>query len=393
MEDDTIKMFRLITMQQKKTRLFLFTLLAAASLFFLVESGILPGIDQNTDEAKSFRILGTAIGLIRNDYVEEPDPGKTMEGAYKGLVNSLDRMSGYLAPEPARNYIEDRKQPIPETGIILYKHYGALPVVTGIRENSPAEEKGVKVGDSIGAINGESTLHMSMIEANLKLKSIQPRKIHIKLIQAEKNQEIIMETRLIPEPPVVFEEETGTSGILKIRNFTTQSLTQFEKIHIPDMINARLPLVLDLRNCDRGGYDAACRFVNLFIQSDDIGFWEEKGRVQQKIGCPEEPSLSQVPLIIWTNQATAGAAEMVTRVLQDHNRTEKIIGLQTPGLTAQNEFFLFDDQSGIILTSSVFHPIKSPELWQEGISPDIRIDPGELSREAYLKATQKNAVD
>ena len=211
MEDDTIERFRLTIMKQKKTRLFLLTLLAAASSFFLIESGILPGIDKNTDEGRSFRILGTAISLIRNDYVEEPIPGQTMEGAYKGLVNSLDRMSGYLTPETAKNYIEDRKQAIPDTGIILYKNYGTLPVVTGIREDSSAEEKGIKVGDSIGAINGESTLHMSMIEANLKLKSIQPDEIHLKLIQAEENREIKLETRLIPGPPIVLEEETGTS--------------------------------------------------------------------------------------------------------------------------------------------------------------------------------------
>ncbi len=380
-------------MQQKRTRLFVITLLAAASLFFLVESGILPGIDRNSDENKSFRILGTAISLIRDDYVEEPDPGQTMEGAYKGLINSLDRMSGYLTPETAGKYIENRKQPIPETGIILYKNYGTFPVVTGVRDNSPAQEKGLKIGDSIGAINGESTLHMSLAEADMKLRSIEPSPIKIKLMQAEENQEITLETSLVSSPSFTFEAEPGTSGILKIRNFTMQDVAQFQKIYVPEMLEARLPFILDFRNCNQGDYAAACRFLNLFIQEDEIGFWDKKGDADPVIGCREEPLLVRIPLIIWTNQATTGASEMVIRILQDHEKAAEIIGLHTPGLTARNEFFLFNDQSGMILTSSVFHPSNPPELWREGISPGIRIDPGDLSREAYLKATKTTIGD
>lgn len=380
-------------MQQKRTRLFLFTLLAAASLFFLVESGILPGIDRNADGTKSFRILGSALSLIRDDYVEEPDPQSTMEGAYKGLINSLDRMSGYLTPEAAKNFMENRKQPIPETGIILYKNYGTFPVITGIKDDSPAEEKGLKIGDSIGAINGESTLYMSMIEADMKLKSITPQTVRIKLIQAEENQEINLETRLIPETAFSFQKESGTSGLLKIRNLTAQAVAQFAKNQPPGLSQAKLPLILDLRNCSRGDYEAACRFSNLFVQSDSIGFWENKNNTGKKISCSEDPVFPGIPLIVWTNQATSGAAEMLIRILKDHGRTMDVIGLHTPGLTARNEFILFDDKSGMILTSSIFHPASEPNLWQEGITPDTRVDISDLSRDAYLKASLKSPAN
>lgn len=380
-------------MQQKRTRLFLFTLLAAASLFFLVESGILPGIDRATDGAKSFRILGSALSLIRDDYVEKPDPQRTMEGAYKGLINSLDRMSGYLTPEAAKNFVENHKQPIPETGIILYKNYGTFPVITGIRDNSPAEEEGLTIGDSIGAINGESTLYMSMTEADMKLKSITPQTVRIKLIQAEENQEITLETRFIPETAISIQKEKGTSGVLKIRNFTAQAVAQFVKNHPPELSRTQLPLILDLRNCSQGDYEAARRFSNLFVQSDDIGFWKTKNSVSKKLSCPEEPIFPDIPLIAWTNQATSGAAEMVIRTLKDYGKKMDVIGLRTPGLTARNEFVLFDDQSGMILTSSIFQPARDPELWQEGITPDTGVDVSDLSRDAYLKASLKSPAN
>ncbi len=376
-------------MQQKRTRLFLFSLLAASSLFFLVESGILPGIDRNSDSSKNFRILGTALSLIRDDYVEKPNPAQTMEGAYKGLVNSLDRMSGYLSPKTAGVYLENRKQPLPEAGIILYKRYGAFPVITGVREGSPAEEHGLKIGDSIGAIEDESTLHMSMLEANLKLKSIAPRTLRIKLIQAEENREITLKTRILPQQAFVFQPEPGTSGILKIRNFSHQALSQFKKIQVPQLSGAGLPLVLDLRNCFQGDYDTAAAFLNIFIQGDEIGEWKTQQTAGEKLSCPAEPVLGQIPLIVWTNQATAGPAEILVRALQDTERTSSVIGLPTPGLTARSEFFLFDDQSGIVLTASIFHPLDSPPLWEKGIRPDIRLELDKLSLDAFLEATLK----
>ncbi|MFO7866686.1 MAG: S41 family peptidase [Candidatus Aminicenantes bacterium] len=380
-------------MQHKKVRFFLLALFAAASLFFIVESGILPGGNGNSNRTAGFRVLEAAVSLIRNDYVEEPDPVQTMEGAYKGLVNSLDRVSGYLNPAAAENYVESRKNPLPETGIILYKNYGTFPIITGVRENSPAEENGLKTGDSIGAIDGESTLHMSLLEANLKLKSIQPKSIRLKLIQAEENQEITVETRLIPGRSPSLQPETGTSGILRIRNFTDRVVSEFQKNLVPRLINSQKPLILDLRNCDQGDYEAARRFLNIFISADEIGYWEDKTEENKKVECPEKAVLNRIPLHIWTNQATAGPSEMVARALKDHAPQVSIIGLPTPGLTAQIEFFLLDGQSGMILTSSVFHPSSSPPLWQKGIKPDIRMDPGDLSREAYLKTTQKAAVD
>ncbi len=380
-------------MQHKKVRLFLLALSAAASLFFIVESGILPGGNGSSSRTAGYRVLGAAVSLIRNDYVEEPDPVQTMEGAYKGLVNSLDRVSGYLNPAAAENYVESRKNPLPETGIILYKNYGTFPIITGIKENSPAEENGLKTGDSIGAIAGESTLHMSMLEANMKLKSIQPKPIRLKLIQAEESREITVETRLIPDRSPSLQPETGTSGILRIRNFTDRAVSEFQKNLVPRLINSQKPLILDLRNCDQGDYEAARRFLNIFISADEIGYWEDKTEENKKVGCPEKAVLNRIPLHIWTNQATTGPSEMVAQALKDHAPQVSIIGLPTPGLTAQIEFFLLDGQSGMILTSSVFHPSSSPPLWQKGIKPDIRMDPGDLSREAYLKTTQKTAVD
>jgi len=130
----------------------------------------------------------------------------------------------------------------------------------------------------------------------------------------------------------------------------------------------------------------AVRLVNLFLQEDKIGYFSNRNGPTQYLSCPDEPEFADVPLIIWTNRATFGPAEIAAAVLQESKRA-KVIGLKTSGLTARQNLFVLDDGSGLLLTTQIFHLQSGEPVWQKGVQPDVKMSSGDLTSDAYVEKT------
>jgi C-terminal peptidase prc len=376
-------------MTVKRVKLLLLTLLIGTSLFLLLERNFLPGLSSKDSDYESYTLLARVAKLIQNEYVEAPNPSKTMEGAFKGLVDSLDTLSTYLDKESVIRYHQRKEKDIKDIGIILYKKFGLFPQVVGIIENSPAEKKGIKIGDYISAMDNRSTLMMSLIEVNLYLQAKNESPIDLKVLKRYSSEDA---TVLKVARKQLFKERfsyslaKGTSGILKIHKLYPDCVSRIKEKALPRLKQQKRPLILDLRNCYEGEIEEAQKLINLFMTSPKIGYFEKKGKAKEILSCTEEAELEKLPLIIWTNQATIGPAEAVASVLKEF-RKAKIIGLQTGGLVAKQLFFTFEDESGLLLTSGVFTLGSGKKLWEKGVKPDIKINKETQSQPEYLKKT------
>lgn len=376
-------------MSAKRKRIFLFTLLGAASLFFLLEGNLLKNPSELLESDDNFIILARAINIIKNEYIEEPSPQKTMEGAFKGLVNSLDICSGYLDKNNTQKYKRLYGKPPNETGIVLYKTSHSFPVIIGIKENSPAEKSGLQLGDTIGAVNGVSTLEMSMIEANLIQKSEKPDSILIKILKRTGDEEVNIQRKPVNRSLYSFEPDKGPGGILKIYALFSPVTEEIKQIVIPQILNKKQPLIIDLRCCHEGNLKEALNFANIFIQKKNIGYIETKQNKKEYVHCMEPALLPEIPLFIWSNQSTIGASEAAASVLKKF-REAKVIGTETPGLMSAKTLVPLTDGSGIVLTTGLFHPYSKTETWKQGINPDYKLKGSDLSLKAYLEATLKS---
>ena len=115
-------------MVAKKKKVIPFIAAFAVTLFFLLERKFLPGLPSDSASPKDLKLVEKVISLIRNHYFEEPQPFETMEGAFRGLANSLDPVSCYLDSESFQKYKLQKEASLKETGLILYKEkYGYYP--------------------------------------------------------------------------------------------------------------------------------------------------------------------------------------------------------------------------------------------------------------------------
>ena len=375
-------------MAKKNLRWIILPLIVAASLFFFLEKDFLPGAAPQSQPSESIRLLELVMRLVQQDYVEEPDPVKTMSGAFKGLVDSLDVLSSYLDEAGVQRFRERSRTGQNETGLILYKRHGTFPMVIGIKENSSAAESGLELGDPIYALDGISTLEFSMLESNLYQRAASPDPVSIKTSRDNANVTLEIARSKLNDAPYTYSSEPSLGGVLRVHLFHAPLVERLRTELIPRLRETRQTLVLDLRNCHDGTLEEAIAFSNLFLQKDRIGHLEKRGGVKEPLSCPEEPALPDLPLVIWVNQATMGPAELAALVL-NRDRDARIIGHNTLGLVALGRFFPLDDGTGLVLTSGVFHPAGGEEFWDKGISPDVELKADIQDTPSYLEQTLK----
>ena len=371
----------------KKTRAILLTVIFGLSLVFLLEMTYLRGVSSHSAAPKNLYLLEAVIRLIRNDYLEEKDPLQTVDGSFKGLVNSLDGLSSYLDAENTARYLEQQGNSLKGPGIVVFKRYGAFPEVVGIFEGSPAEKQGLQLGDLVTEIDGQTTPAMSLVEVNLRLHDKEELPLGLKVLREEKTIDVNVDRALLFPLPVSYSEQEGLAGILRVARMSVPCVNEIKTKVFPHLRAAKKPLIVDLRNCAEGDFEEARQFVNLFLKTDSFGYFEKKGAAKEVLASPEEPLLAKLPLIVWTNSGTVGPAEAVAGVLKEFGRA-KVVGLPTPGLAAKHVHYPLEDGTSVLLTSGIFYLNSGLPLWGQGVEPDVPVDIDDQSFQSYLEKTR-----
>ncbi len=362
------------------------TVLVAGACFVLLAGRPTPASANRDLSSTGFQTLGTVIQLIKYDYVEEPNPARTMDGAFRGLVDSLDVLSTYLNPESAAKYRQAGTGEFKETGAVLLKAYAGFPQVVGLIDGSPASKAGLKVGDYISVINGHSTLGYSLLETRLALKSRGAEPVKVKVLRQADNVEMAVGRAALFPVPASWSRLEGTAGVLHLPRLTAAAVDAAAKLLSAGLKPDGKPLVLDLRNCSEGDNAQAGRLINLFLRADPAGAFLGRQESRTPLACLQKPAWDQVPLAVWTNFGTQGAAEIVAAVLQDQKRA-KIVGNPTPGLAAKVETVPLKDGSTLLLTTGVFTLSSGKKVWGQGVKPEAGVEARDAGQAVYLKKT------
>jgi carboxyl-terminal processing protease len=375
-------------MAQKNLKILLLTIFAAILLFFIIPKNFLPNVPQKSSKNRNLYLLQNVAELIRDYYVETPNPTKTMKGAFRGLIGPLDPLSSYLDPQSANKYKTLSSTIFKEPGIIVLKKFGTYPVVIGIKENSPAEKAGIEVGDALSEMDGQPLLMLSMLETNLYLKDTEGKPAKLKVLRREASEEMNVERKILQDTLFTYTQSQTASGILKIHKLYPPCTEEVQKEVISRLKSQTQPLIIDLRNCHEGEIEEALNFINLFLQTDKAGYLQNKEGKKEYLSCLKEPDAPDLPLILWTNAATIGPAEIVAGLLKEFQRAQ-IIGIKTLGFVAKQEFFTLEDGSGLLLTSKIYYFPDGKEMWEKGIEPDEKIPEKDQNTEQYLEHTSK----
>jgi len=345
------------------------------------------------DIYKNLETFSNVLSLVEKNYVEDIDSDKVLEGAIKGMLSTLDPHSSFMKPDDFQELKIETKGSFSGIGIEITMKDGILTVVSPI-EGTPAFEKGLKPGDKILKIDGETTKDMSLMEAVKKLRGPQGTEVTIAIFREGFTdlQDITIVRNVIPLISVVSKMAEPGYGYIRVRSFQANTTKEFkDALTTLQKDGALNGLVIDLRNNPGGLLDQAVKMSDIFLDHGMIV--STKGRIKEQnmeFTAHDNGDKYTFPIIVLVNEGSASASEIVAGALQDHKRA-LILGAQTFGKGSVQTIIPMENGAGLRLTTARYYTPNERSIQATGITPDIVV-PTEMA-EPQPEAKEKKKIN
>lgn len=313
---------------------------------------------------------------IQSDYVESVDDEALIRNAIRGMLENLDPHSAYLDAEAYQELQEGTRGEFGGLGIEVGTRDGFVEVIAPI-DGTPADAAGMRPGDLIIRIDGESVKGMELRQAVRLMRGEPGSAVTLSVMResADQPREVTMERAIIRVESVRTEMLEPGLGYVRISQF--QSGTGDDLLRALERLNRDADgldgLVLDLRNNPGGVLQAAVEVADAFLSRGEIV--STRGRVARAesrfIATPND-AISGAPLVVLVNAGSASASEIVAGALQDHRRAV-ILGESTFGKGSVQSVLPLRDGHAVKLTTARYFTPDGRSIQAEGIVPDVTL--------------------
>lgn len=313
---------------------------------------------------------------IQRDYVESVDDEALIRNAIRGMLENLDPHSAYLDAEAYQELREGTRGEFGGLGIEVGTRDGFVEVIAPI-DGTPADAAGMRPGDLIIRIDGESVKGMELSEAVRLMRGEPGSAVTLSVMResADQPREITMERAIIRVESVRTEMLEPGLGYVRISQF--QSGTGDDLLRALERLNRSADgldgLVLDLRNNPGGVLQAAVEVADAFLSRGEIV--STRGRVdraESRFNATPNDAISGAPLVVLVNAGSASASEIVAGALQDHRRAV-ILGQSTFGKGSVQSVLPLRDGHAVKLTTARYFTPDGRSIEAEGIVPDVTL--------------------
>jgi len=336
------------------------------------------------DDENSHEMDGVDLGLfwdtwnmLEQNYV---DKGKLIDkdlfyGALRGMVESVgDPYTIFMDPTTLNEFNEDMAGSFEGIGAEIGKKDDIITVVAPLA-GMPAEKAGLKSGDMIIEIDGESTAGLNVMEAVKKIRG--PKDSTVILTIARKGEESLLKIEItrgvIVIKSVKYELLENNIFVITVSNFNDDTDALFNEAVNEALLKNPKGIILDMRNNPGGYLDMAVNMAGNWIDNDVVVV-EDYGlgaKVNHKSF--NRASLKSIPTVVLVNQGSASAAEIVAGALQD-NDFATIVGEKTFGKGSVQVLKPLADGSAIKITTAKWMTPKGRSINDLGIEPDVVVE-------------------
>jgi len=334
-----------------------------------------------------FKMLEEAIDLLKANYWDEGkiSQDKLIEAAVRGACASLDPYTVYMDEAAIKELKEEG----------LGGRYGGIGARVSMRKDKagrewltieepifsgPAYRSGLRSGDTITEVEGESTVNRDLSELVRKLRGKVSTAVNFKVLRRgwTKEQPYKITREQIHMETTMHRMLPGGLGYIRLTTFGDEDI-QYIKDAIQDMKDMKA-LVFDLRGNTGGYLRTANALASYFLNKGQLIVTTRARGEEKDRRVADGSKMTDVPMVMLVNEGSASASEILAGAMQDHKRAT-IIGDKTYGKGSVQDLKMMkttEDKAAVKITiAKWFLPsgksVEKDKREESGVVPDIKV--------------------
>ena len=337
--------------------------------------------DASDDLENGAALVVELMDLMHEYHLNNPEAAVLTEGAIQGLLDSLeDPYADYFSDAELKGFTDLLNGDLVGVGIEVTPGE-EYPLVLNVIPGTPAEKSGIKTGDIIMAVDGQSISGWSLDEAVSKIRGIAGTKVKLTLKRGKDVFEVSPIRADIHVPSVSQEMLPGKTGYIHLAAFSSTSSQEFDKA-LRSLSDAGMEsLILDMRNNGGGYLDGAVEIMGNFVPEGTLAVSTVDGqghrdefRTQKRTGA------DAVPMVVLVNEYSASASELLAGALQDYE-IATLVGDVTYGKGLVQTILPLGSGGALKITVAKYLTPAGHDIDQAGLTPDHYVLTGELQKE------------
>ncbi len=362
---------------------------------------------QNGDSVGA-AIIDEIVDLLKSQYVDKDslDPDQLRQAAIQGVITALnDSHTEYLSPADLKSGALSLDSSYDGIGASVSDSSGAITIVTPFRE-SPAEKAGIRPGDTVLKVNGESVEGWTVEEAIQVIRGPKGTQVTLEVKHTDGQVETLTITRgeipiesVYTEPRLeIIPGESGEKlvdrdgnpvtdlGYVNISQFHDRTLQELKSKLNGVESKGYKGLIVDLRGNPGGLLQATVDVADEFLNSGTIISEVDADGKTRSWSAKSGGLATKIPIVILIDNGSASGAEVLAAALHDNGRGQ-IVGVRSFGKGTVNQLQQLKncgDPNGcgaLYLSVGRWLTPKGEQIEGLGVKPDIELP---MTYEQYL---------
>lgn len=337
------------------------------------------------DDPSDYSLLAEIAKIIGQDYVDvdKATPELLRDAAIKGIFDALDPHSTYIDPQSYALSRDDFEGAFEGIGATVAKE-GDFVVIAAPLPNTPAEKAGIKAGDQVLEVNGESAEGWSVQLAVTKIRGPIGSKVTIKV----KHKDGKVDTYTISRDKIAVEsvsrvpllggvlrdaagEEVKDIAYFRVRSFTRTTPQEVEKMLKEVNASGAKGIVIDMRSNPGGLLQETIQVADMFLDSGQI-FYQQDRSGRETGAVARSGTLTNLPIVILQDEFSASGAELLAGALQENGRA-KVVGTRSFGKGTVNHARDLSNGGAVYVSIGRWLTPKHNQIEGKGITPDYEV--------------------
>lgn len=355
--------------------------------FFSLQSFNKKVVDVN-EKSKKYNSLQSLDSYVRENYLGDIDENELSDGILKGYISGLDdKYSRFMTEEEfLAEQNEDEGQLI-GLGLTLDEDESGYIRIAEIMQDSPVAEAGLRVGDIITLIDGESVLAEGFDASVEAMRGTEGSEIVLTVRRGGIDKDYKFTRRSLEMVTVSGEMLNEYVGYIRISSFKKNTPEKFLETLERLITNGAKSLIFDVRDNGGGIVDALSECLDPLLPEGVIATAEYKDGHSETIVYSDENML-ELPMVVLVNKNTASASELFAASLRDFAGAI-LVGETTYGKGVMQQTTEFNKNGAVVLTVARYKTAASECYDGVGISPDYSIsNESEDIDDQYNKAVE-----